>query len=219
MVSTGTSKNKETQRSTTVPLSLRRLGVPASRFRPTSSTQTSYNTSTDLTSRPPSPTQNEFTTAVAHPLGSLTANVVEYERSSPPPSYEVTEWTAFLDRIQRNPSSATYEDLLLLEEVNGPSSSSSARRMGHGTSNQLLNASVGLIELLHRRTTKDGKAKLKMVLAGQRVERCDICLAQFKSGESGALTDCSHTFHESCLLRWVAQSASCPMCRVALAPD
>lgn len=48
--------------------------------------------------------------------------------------------------------------------------------------------------ILHRRTTKEGKAKLKIVLAGQRVERCGICLAQFKSGERGAFTDCSHTW-------------------------
>lgn len=27
----------------------------------------------------------------------------------PPPTYEMTEWTAFIDRIQREGSSATYE--------------------------------------------------------------------------------------------------------------
>ena len=55
-----------------------------------------------------------------------------------------------------------------------------------------LNASVGRIELLHRRTTKDGKAKLKLVLAGVRVDNCGICLAQFREREIGALTDCLH---------------------------
>ena len=36
-------------------------------------------------------------------------DVMEGGRSSPPPAYEVTEWTTFVDRIQGHPSSATYE--------------------------------------------------------------------------------------------------------------
>jgi len=84
----------------------------------------------------------------------------------------------------------TFKDLLLLEEVNGPAPSS--RGVGYRVSNQELNVSVGPIELLRRRTTKEGKAKLKLTLVGLRVERCGICLTQFKSGEHGALTDCCH---------------------------
>lgn len=133
----------------------------------------------------------------------------------PPPAYEVTEWTEFVDRIQREPSSTTYEDLLLLEEVNGTATTSS--QGGANDQDKPLNASVGPIELLHRRTTKDGKTKLKLGLVGVRVDCCGICLAQFRVDESGALTDCQHSFHKTCLRRWAIRSASCPVCRVTLA--
>lgn len=112
IVLTGANKNKQRKLPDTTPLSCSRLYAPVRHFPPTSSTQPSEKSSShtpDLTSPPHLPIQNEITSSLMRPEGSLAADAVEYEHSSPPPSYEVTEWTAFLDRVQRDPSSATYE--------------------------------------------------------------------------------------------------------------
>lgn len=53
---------------------------------------------------------------------------------------------------------------------------------------------VGRIELDRRRVLKDGRAKLKLSLLGVVVEKCGICLSQFKDGEVAALgPDCQHS--------------------------
>jgi len=43
-----------------------------------------------------------------------------------------------------------------------------------------------------RRTTSDGRTKIKLALLGMRVERCGVCLMQFREGEVGAKTMCEH---------------------------
>ena len=43
-----------------------------------------------------------------------------------------------------------------------------------------------------RRTTSDGRTKVKFALLGMRVERCGVCLMQFREGEVGAKTTCEH---------------------------
>lgn len=65
---------------------------------------------------------------------------------------------------------------------------------------------------------KDGRVKLKLSLFGMAVDRCGICLSQFKEGESAALASstCRHVFHERCLTRWLARNQTCPLCRVPL---
>jgi hypothetical protein len=82
------------------------------------------------------------------------------------------------------------QDLLLLDEINGPASVVQQRNLG--TAEQPLNVSVASVELLHKRTTQDGRFKLKLMLAGLRVDTCGICLAQFKAEEKGAITVCKH---------------------------
>lgn len=39
---------------------------------------------------------------------------------------------------------------------------------------------------------------------------CSICL---EDSTDCQLNPCSHTFHQTCLLRWCAINPSCPMCR------
>lgn len=52
---------------------------------------------------------------------------------------------------------------------------------------------VGTIEVERRRVTKDGRIKLKLALLGVRVDKCGICLSQFKERESAALgPTCQH---------------------------
>lgn len=52
---------------------------------------------------------------------------------------------------------------------------------------------VGQVEIERRRVTKDGRTKLKLMLLGVRVDKCGICLSQFKEGERAALgPTCQH---------------------------
>jgi len=83
------------------------------------------------------------------------------------------------------------------------------------------------VEVFSRRTTSDGRTKVKLALLGMRVERCGVCLMQFREGEVGAKTMCEHVFHEACLGKWLKSLSSkqastnpegkrtrtCPLCR------
>lgn len=79
---------------------------------------------------------------------------------------------------------------------------------------------IGVVEIERRRVLKDGRTKLKISLLGVVVEKCGICLSQFKEGETAALgPDCQHSFHERCLRRWLAVNRNCPLCRVVFCVD
>lgn len=68
-----------------------------------------------------------------------------------------------------------------------------------------------------RRTTKEGKVKLKLSLLGVRVTKCPICLAQFREGEIGVLLPvCGHLGHEECARRWFKEDGRCFVCRERL---
>ncbi|KAG6887978.1 hypothetical protein C0995_011261 [Termitomyces sp. Mi166 len=79
---------------------------------------------------------------------------------------------------------------------------------------------LGNVRLERRRTTKDGRVKLKLGLLDAAVDKCGICLTQFRSGDAAQLgSACRHAFHEKCLGRWLVRSKTCPMCRVPLVPE
>jgi len=76
---------------------------------------------------------------------------------------------------------------------------------------------VGEVELVRRRVTRDGRVKLKLSLLGVPVEKCAICMTQFKDGDEGILgASCKHAFHEKCLETWLDRSQTCPLCRERL---
>lgn len=75
----------------------------------------------------------------------------------------------------------------------------------------------GRVRLERRRVMKDGRVKLKLTLLGEPVDKCGICLSQFKDAEVACLgTHCQHAFHEYCLKRWLVRSRSCPLCRLTI---
>ena len=49
-----------------------------------------------------------------------------------------------------------------------------------------------MIDITRRRVTKDGRVKVKLALAGVDVEKCGICLNQFKAKDLGACLKCNH---------------------------
>lgn len=45
---------------------------------------------------------------------------------------------------------------------------------------------------------------------------CCICLDSFKQGDTAKRMPCLHCFHENCLMPWLRQKSTCPVCRAAL---
>ncbi|PWN42148.1 hypothetical protein IE81DRAFT_290742 [Ceraceosorus guamensis] len=79
------------------------------------------------------------------------------------------------------------------------------------------NLAVARVELLSRRTTKEGKIKQKLGVAGVRVDKCTICLNQFRPLQEACIFPCLHIFHESCALQLLRSVKNCPSCRQPIA--
>ncbi|WVW80994.1 hypothetical protein I302_102985 [Kwoniella bestiolae CBS 10118] len=132
------------------------------------------------------------------------------------PSEERREWTdldLLVSRIQDLPPDqrGVYEGYTQISQFLGPSKSQAASPAA------LANLLPGLITVDSRRTTPQGKVKLKLSLLGMRVTKCGICLSQFKSGEKGVMLPmCSHVGHESCARRWFRERGTCWVCRTVL---
>ncbi|XP_063076609.1 E3 ubiquitin-protein ligase RNF126-A-like isoform X2 [Engraulis encrasicolus] len=45
---------------------------------------------------------------------------------------------------------------------------------------------------------------------------CSVCREDFKRGESARRLPCTHTFHSSCIVTWLEQHDTCPVCRKSL---
>ncbi|KAF5371699.1 hypothetical protein D9758_003410 [Tetrapyrgos nigripes] len=145
---------------------------------------------------------------------------------------------------------SNYDTLLLLSEFLGPAnpSGSSSTHATTTTSSQSVPTTtlstrstsshsssphslptpiLGTVIVQRRRTTRDGRNKIKLSLLDSAVDKCGICLSQFKEGDRGAMSPpCKHSFHERCLRKWLGGGSSgsnrgkrtCPMCRVGLGP-
>ncbi|WVO17486.1 hypothetical protein L204_105178 [Cryptococcus depauperatus] len=122
---------------------------------------------------------------------------------------EYTDVDLFVSRLEG--SGREYEGLSQLASFFGPSKTPSASPEAIST---LL---PGLISVDSRRTTPQGKVKLKLSLLGVRVSRCPVCLSQFRNGEQAILTPiCGHAAHQSCALRWFREDGRCFVCREML---
>eukprot|EP00271_Cylindrocystis_brebissonii_P010745 TRINITY_DN27083_c0_g1_i1.p1 TRINITY_DN27083_c0_g1~~TRINITY_DN27083_c0_g1_i1.p1 ORF type:complete len:364 (-),score=33.26 TRINITY_DN27083_c0_g1_i1:55-1146(-) len=47
----------------------------------------------------------------------------------------------------------------------------------------------------------------------QQVQDCSVCLEEFVDGELVRVLPCCHQFHVACIDRWLAQKATCPVCK------
>ncbi|XP_025827101.1 E3 ubiquitin-protein ligase RDUF1-like [Panicum hallii] len=52
--------------------------------------------------------------------------------------------------------------------------------------------------------------------AGEEEEECAVCLEGYAAGDRRRTMPCSHGFHGHCILRWLAASRLCPLCRFAM---
>ncbi|XP_046863891.1 E3 ubiquitin-protein ligase RNF181-like [Xenia sp. Carnegie-2017] len=48
---------------------------------------------------------------------------------------------------------------------------------------------------------------------------CPICLEKYEKEEMYVQLPCDHKFHETCIMRWLEQTNSCPVCRYELPTD
>lgn len=106
----------------------------------------------------------------------------------------------------------TYDDLHLLAEFLGP-----AKAPGL-TQDEMESLPVGKVEILRRRIVgkrEDGRDKVKLALAvaGVKVERCAVCLVQFKEGNLACVFPCLHVLHEQCAAKLLRNTKQCPTCR------
>merc|ERR1712087_355042 len=48
-------------------------------------------------------------------------------------------------------------------------------------------------------------------------KKCSICCTKFKlHGDATMLAPCKHIFHDLCILQWLKQNNTCPLCRKEL---
>ncbi|GAU51930.1 hypothetical protein TSUD_417130 [Trifolium subterraneum] len=48
------------------------------------------------------------------------------------------------------------------------------------------------------------------------LSQCPICMEEFKLGDEACQLPCNHTYKFECLLRWLNNSETCPVCRLQL---
>ncbi|WRT70561.1 uncharacterized protein IL334_007559 [Kwoniella shivajii] len=122
------------------------------------------------------------------------------------------EWTDLDLLVSRIESSGReFESFNQISSFLGPSKSQAA------TPRALDTLLTGLVNVDSRRTTPQGKVKLKLSLLGVRVSKCGICLSQFRGNEKGVmLPSCGHSGHETCARRWFRESNNCWVCREVL---
>lgn len=79
----------------------------------------------------------------------------------------------------------------------------------------LQNGGFGLPEELQKAppASKDFVQNLPEKKGVPRNTKCPICLQEYESGVSVKELPCEHHFHSSCILPWLQQTNSCPMCR------
>ncbi|OCF58469.1 hypothetical protein L486_04502 [Kwoniella mangroviensis CBS 10435] len=165
----------------------------------------SRSSDTNSVRQPESPVQPQASLPLSD-VGQSSGEAEEVRR-------EWTDLDLLVSRIQDLPSDQTgvYEGYTQISQFLGPSKSQAA------TPAALANLLPGLINVDSRRTTPQGKVKLKLSLLGLRVTKCGICLSQFKAGEKGVMLPmCSHVGHESCARRWFRERGSCWVCRMVL---
>ena len=50
-------------------------------------------------------------------------------------------------------------------------------------------------------------------------EECSICKSGYQAGDLAFVSPCSHVYHRDCILEWVNEKATCPMCRKDFSKD
>ncbi|KAI0941817.1 hypothetical protein AcW1_009809 [Taiwanofungus camphoratus] len=105
---------------------------------------------------------------------------------------QMTDLDVFVARLgDGNEHGQNYEAFLTLSDVLGPAIPHSSS-VPHASSADAT-PFVGLVEMTQRRVLRDGRIKVRLTLLGAAVDKCAICMRQFKDHEMGALGPiCGH---------------------------
>ncbi|KAH8835668.1 hypothetical protein DL96DRAFT_75672 [Flagelloscypha sp. PMI_526] len=123
---------------------------------------------------------------------------------------ETTDLDVLVSQIGDSHDGSDYETLLAFERFMEPA----APRPKKFPSSAL---ESGEVQQTRRRVLKDRRVKLKLTLFGDSIDKCGICLSQFKAEEAATrVIRCKHAFHKACLQRWLLSHSSCPVCRRSL---
>lgn len=140
---------------------------------------------------PPAPAPIPSLSEASTPSGPTTTSSVAGSDATVPPSPlhapSVTDLDVAVAQLD-NPS-MQYEWATLLGEFLGPASAASSL-----TQEELQSIPVGRVELEHRRVSSSGKVKQKLSVVGVRVDRCGICLNQFREGQLACIFPCVHMY-------------------------
>ncbi|KAK0526487.1 hypothetical protein OC842_005178 [Tilletia horrida] len=127
------------------------------------------------------------------------------------PSLGITDLDLLVSQLESNGDH--YEDLAAISEFLGPA------RSNKPSAAELAALSVGHVELERRRVNSEGRVKQKLSVAGMRVDRCGICLTQFREGEECCIYPCWHIYHRTCSAKVLLNSRVCPTCRKDIATN
>ncbi|KAE8267086.1 hypothetical protein A4X09_0g5254 [Tilletia walkeri] len=126
------------------------------------------------------------------------------------PSLGITDLDLLVSQLEES-NGDHYEDLTAISEFLGPA------RSNKPSAAEMAALSVGKVELERRRVDGEGRVKQKLSVAGVRVDRCGICLTQFRQGEECCIYPCWHIYHRACASNVLLNSRLCPTCRKDIA--
>lgn len=137
---------------------------------------------------------------VDDPTGATASPLLPQREASPPPqrqqSYEYTDLDLLVARLEE-PSAAAqgaaYDDLLVISDIIGPAVDAFTSARDRENERAVEELPVAHVQVERRRITKDGRKKLKLSLMGVIVDRCSVCMSQFKKEELGVLLPCQHS--------------------------
>lgn len=121
---------------------------------------------------------------------------------SPPPWFIQSRETS-RDESKLTPNEQKEVLNKLKKEIYNPVQSRVAKQVGlyfRGLNNNMNNTTTNKMD-----KDKDEDSK-----------RCSICLEDFVAKEMVTVTPCRHMFHEDCIVPWVKNHGSCPVCRFAI---
>ena len=125
---------------------------------------------------------------------SSPVSLVQATTSRPQMYSELTDLDLLVARLDSSSAAAnsglSYDDLLTISSIIGPAQSGPT---SEANTSLIEDLPVAHVEVERRRKTKDGRTKLKLSLMGIVVDRCGVCLSQFKKQELGVLLPCHHS--------------------------
>ncbi|CAL0317913.1 unnamed protein product [Lupinus luteus] len=159
---------------------------------PTDSQWDAFFAPSPMTLSPPT-SPHQFSPRLSPPPPPISTNTWEEDFPLPPPPLPLLPWEPLpLSRALIMTSSTS-----MLRSTEGLFSDESSQ---HDTHDHPLISMVKFSEL-------DEKDK---------VPNCPICMEEFKDDDEASKLPCNHTYCYKCILRWINNKKTCPVCRLEL---